>query len=133
MSSAKVNHNVFQAFVDKALAAVGAGDNATSTWIDVSGWTDKKVSWEVDGANTDFDIDAHLSPLDVYVLNNKTATTEDYELVIIINAHAAQILASVDSADVDELQRPIRSMRFVISNDSATAITASNVWVEGWS
>ena len=134
MSEAKVNHNVWQAFVDKALAAVGTGDNATSEWWDVSGWTDKRVSWEVDSAGTiDFDMEMHISPLDAYVLNNKTATTEDYEVVALVTAHTAAILASVDAQDIDELQRPIRSMRLVISNDQAQAVTATNVWVEGWS
>jgi hypothetical protein len=137
MSIQKVNHNVWHAIVDQALAAVGAGDNATSEWWDVNGWTDKRVSFEVDGANTDFDIEIEISPLGYYELNALTAastlSTEHYESVNIVTAHNAQILASKDSSDVDELQRPFRSCRFVISNDSATAITASNVYLEGWS
>ena len=131
MSIQKVNHPVWRPFVDQALDA--STGTATSEWWDVNGWTDKRISWEVDGANTDFDIDMHISPQGYYELNDKTCTTEDYEVVNIVTAHAAQILASIDSSDVDELQRPVRSMRLVIGNDSATAITASNVWVEGWS
>ena len=134
MSIQKVNHNVWKAFVDQALAAVGAGDNATSEWWDVNGWTDKRVSWEVDSAGTiDFDMEMHISPQGYYELNNKTASTEDYEVVALVTAHTAAILASVDSSDIDELQQPIRSMRIKISNDQAEPVTASNVWVEGWS
>ena len=137
MSIQKVNHNVWKPFTDQALAAVGAGDNATSVWYDVNGWTDKRLSYEVDGANTDFDIEMHISPMGYYELRELTAaatlSTEHYEVVSIVEAHGAQILASVDADDVDELQRPFRSCRFVISNDSATAITSSNMWMEGWS
>ena len=133
MSIQKVNHNVIKLISAQALAAVGAGDNATSEWVDINGWTDKRVSFEADGTNTDFDIDMDISPQHYYELNNKTATTEDYEVISIVEGHGAEILASIDASDVDELQRPIRSCRVTISNDSATAITASNVWIEGWS
>ena len=137
MSIQKVNHNVWRPFVDQALAAVGAGDNATSVWYDVNGWTDTRISFEVDGANTDFDIEIEISPMGYYELRElttaSTLSTEHYESVNIVTAHGAQILASVDADDVDELQRPFRSCRFVISNDSATAITSSNMWMEGWS
>ena len=137
MSIQKVNHNVWKPFTDQALAAVGAGDNATSVWYDVGGWTDTRISFEVDGANTDFDIEIEISPMGYYELRALvtagTLTTEHYESVNIVTAHGAQILASVDSDDIDELQRPFRSCRFVISNDSATAITSSNMWMEGWS
>jgi hypothetical protein len=136
MSQQKVNHNVWQAFVDEALAAVGAGDNATSEWWDVNGWTDKRVSWEVDSAGAiDFDMEMHISPKGYYELNalGSTVTTDDYEVVALVTAHTAAIVASVDSSDIDDLQRPFRSMRIKISNDSAAAVTGSNVWVEGWS
>ena len=135
MSIQKVNHNVWQAFVDQALDA--STGEATSEWWDVNGWTDKRISFEVDGASTDVDLDMHISPQGYYELRAKVAAstigTDDYEVVNIVTAHNAQILASKDAEDVDELQRPIRSMRLVIGNDSGTAVTASNVWVEGWS
>jgi hypothetical protein len=137
MSEAKVNHNKYHVFVDTALAAVGTGDNATSRWIDVSGSTDKRVSFETDGANPDFDIEIEISPLGQYELTAMTAastlSTEHYESVNIVTAHGAQILASIDAEDIDELQRPFASCRFVISNDSSTAITAANVYLETWS
>ena len=134
MSIQKVNHNVWKAIDAQALDATGgSAPSATSEWWDVNGWTDKRISYEVDGANTDFDIKMHISPVGYYELNDKTATTEEYEVVDIVTAHGAQILASIDADDVDELQRPIRSMRIYIDNDSATAITAANVWLEGWS
>jgi hypothetical protein len=75
----------------------------------------------------------HISPQGYYELRNKTVTTDDYEVIAIVVAHTAAILASVDSDDVDELQRPFRSCRFVISNDQAQAVTGTNVWMEGWS
>jgi hypothetical protein len=136
MSIQKVNHNVWKPWTgtDGSLAAVGAGDNKTSEWWDVGGWTDKRISWEVDSAGViDFDMEMHISPEGYYELNNKTATTENYEVVTIVEAHTAAIVASKDSSDVDELQRPFRSMRLKISNDQAQAVTGTTVWVEGWS
>ena len=134
MSIQKVNHNVIRPFTDQALAAVGVGDNATSEWLDVSGLTDKKVSWEIDSAGAiDVDIIAHVSPLGAYELNHKTASTEDYVAVTIVEAHVAAIMVSVDASDVDDLQRPFRSVRFNISNDSAAAVTGMSLWIEGWS
>jgi len=136
MSIQKVNHNVWTPWTgtDGALAGVGTGDNATSEWWDVNGWTDKRVSWEVDSAGTiDFDMEMHISPQGYYELNAKTCTTDDYEVIAIVTAHTAAILASIDSSDVDELQRPFRSCRFVISNDQAQAVTGTSVWLEGWS
>lgn len=134
MSQQKVNHNVWHAIVDQALtAAGGAAPNVTSEWWDVNGWTDKCISFEADGANTDYDVIIHVSPKGYYELNNSTPTTDDYVAITIVEAHGDQILTRKDSSDVDDLQRPFRSMRVYIDNDSATAITASNVWVEGWS
>ena len=122
MSIQKVNHNVWQPIVAQALDATTG--EATSEWWDVGGWTDKRISWESDGANPDIDIDIHISPKGYYELralaDAATISTEDYESVNIVTAHGAQILASKDADDVDELQRPIRSMRVVIGNDSAT-------------
>ncbi len=136
MSVQKVNHNVWKPWtgLDGALAGVGAGDNKTSEWWDVNGWTDKRISWEVDSDGTiDFDMEIHISPEGYYELNNKTATTQNYEVVAIVTAHTAAILASIDAQDIDELQRPFRSCRFVISNDQAQAVTGTSLWLEGWS
>jgi hypothetical protein len=133
MSEAKVNHNKWKPFDELALAATGTGDDATSEWWDCSGWTDKRVSWESDGANPDFDIDMHISALGAYELNNITATTEHYEVINIVTAHGANIVASKDAEDIDELQRPFASVRFFANNDSATAIDPLNAWFEGWS
>lgn len=136
MSEARVNHNKHHVFVDTALAAVGSGDNATSRWIDVSGSTDKRISFEVDGASTDFDIEMEVSPLGQYELTVLTAagtlSTEHYESINIVTAHGAEILASIDAQDIDELQRPFASCRFVISNDSSTLISAANLYLETW-
>ena len=134
MSIQKVNHNVIRPFTDEALAAVGVGDNATCGWLDVNGWTDKKVSWEVDSTGAvDVDIIMHVSPLGAYELNNKTVTTDDYVAIALVTAHVAALMASTDAGDTDDLQRPFRSVRFNISNDSATAVTGMSLWIEGWS
>jgi len=138
MSIQKTNHPVVMPFTgtDGALDAVGgAADNLDSAWIDVSGWTDKKVSYLVTGANTDADIIMHMSPLGVHELDvlGISVSTQHYQAVTLITAIAAQTLGSVDSDDIDDLKHPIRSMRVNISNDSATAITSFKVWVEGWS
>ena len=134
MSIQKVNHNVIRPFVDQALAAVGTGDNSTSEWLDVNGWTDKRVSWEIDSSGAiDVDIIMQISPLGAYELNNKTVTTDDYEAIALVTAHTAALMASVDAGDQDELQRPFRSVRFNISNDSAAAVTGMSLWIEGWS
>jgi hypothetical protein len=135
MSIQKTNHSRWIPHLAQALtAAGGAAPTVTSEWYDCNGQTDKRVSWEVDsGGAIDVDIIAHISPQGYYELNNKTATTDDYEAVTIVEAHTAAIMASIDSSDVDELQRPFASIRFVIDNDSAAAVTGMTVWYEGWS
>ena len=135
MSQAKVNHPVIKPFDGQALTVVtDPAATATSEWLDCNGWTDKRVSWEVDSEGAiDVDIIMHISPHGYYELNNKTATTDDYEAVTLVTAHTAAIMASVDADDIDELQRPFRSARFVIDNDSATAVGAMTVLFEGWS
>jgi len=134
MSIHRVNPNVIKVFDGETLTAVGgAGPNVTSEWFDVGGWTDKRVSVQVDGANTDYDVIMHISPQHYYELNNKTATTDDYEAVTLLTANNVQTLTSVDAEDIDELQRPFRSVRFYVDNDSATAITELDLWIEGWS
>ena len=138
MSIQKTNHPTVLLFpgTSGALTAVGgAADNLNSAWIDTSGWTDKKISYVVTGANTDADIIAHLSPMGYSELTDlgTSVSTQHYKAVTITTAIAAQTMGSVDSDDVDDLKRPIRSMRINISNDSATAITAFKVWIEGWS
>ena len=138
MSIQKVNHSVWRAIDDQALDATGGtAPSKTSEWFDVSGWTDKRISYVVTGASTDFDIAMHISPYGYYELNELVAagtdSTQYYEAVTIVTAHGAQIMASKDAEDVDELQRPIRSMRIYIDNDSAVAIDPAYVWIEGWS
>ena len=41
-----------------------------------------------------------------------------------LSAHSGEIVASVDAEDIDELQRPFRSARFVVDNDSGTAVSS---------
>ena len=135
MSSPNVNHNVVCPWVGTGGAMDAAGGSAptlTSDWIDCSGWVDKRVSWEQDNAGTaDLDITIHISPQGYYELDNKTCTTDDYEAIALAAATDVVILESVDAEDYDELQRPFRSARFVVDNDSATAVTAFTLWFEG--
>jgi hypothetical protein len=137
MSDKRVNHPKVQLFTDQALDATGGtAPSATSAWYDTSGWTDKRVSWEVDsGGAIDIDIKMHISPLHYQVLTDlgTSVTTDEYESVDVVTTHTAAIMASIDSADVDELRRPYASTRFYVDNDSAAAVTAFNLWLEGWS
>ena len=137
MSIQKVNHNVICPWVATGGAMDAVGGTAptiTSEWLDCNGWTDKRVSWEQDNAGTpDIDIFIQISPEGAYELNNKTVTTDDYEQITLAAAHSGIVLASVDADDNDELQRPFRSARFVVDNDSATEVTGFTLWIEGWS
>ena len=133
MSTQMTNHPVWMPFVGTGGALVATTGSSTSTWHDISGWTDKRISWVITGASTDADIIAHISPKGAYELNQITCTTADYEAINIKIGANSQIMASIDSDDIDELKHPIRSMRINISNDSGTAITAFSVWVEAWS
>ncbi len=140
----KVFHNVFQPWTgtDGSLATAGDGvldaDLKRSEWLDTSGWTDKVVAWEVDSAGTiDFDVNMQVSSQGYYELNAKTAaatlSTDDYVSVTIVNAHTTAVYTRKDGEDIDELSRPIRSMRIEINNDQAEAVTGCQVFVEGWS
>jgi hypothetical protein len=92
------------------------------------------VSWEQDNSGTaDIDITLQYSPQHYYELDNKTCTTDDYEELAIASAHSGTVLASVSAEDAgyEILQRPFRSARFVVDNDSGTAVTAFTLWFEG--
>lgn len=137
MSTQKVNHSSFMPFsgTGGALGAAGGGaDTKTSEWFDVNGWTDKVISYEIDSAGTiDANLTMHVSNQGYYELNNKTCTTDDYVSIAIVDTHTAAILVRVDASDIDDLQRPMRSVRFVIENDQAEPITGFTVTIEGWS
>ena len=137
MSIQKVNHNVIKFWDGTAgalTATAGEAPTLTSEWVDVNGWTDKVVSFEVDSAGTiDTDVILHVSPQGCYELNNKTCTTDDYIAVAISTANTVATLVRVDASDLDDLQRPMRSVRCVIDNDQAQAVTGFTVYIEGWS
>ncbi len=115
-------------------AAGGATETLTSYWIDCSGWVNKVVSVDVDSAGTiDFNLTMHISTQDAYELNKKTCTTEDYVAVAIVDALATGVYTRYDSDDLDELDQPIRAIRFVIENDQAEPVTGAYVKIEGWS
>ena len=137
MSGSNVNHNVIQPWTgtDGAMDAVGGtAPTITSDWLDCSGWVDKRVSWtQVNAGTSDLDVFIQISPQGAYELNNKTVSTQDYEQITLAEAHSGEIVASVDAEDNDELQRPFRSARFVVDNDSATAVSSFKLWFEGWS
>ena len=115
-------------------AVGGATPTKTSEWLDISNWENKVISWEVDSAGTiDWNLGADISSQHAYELNNKTCTTDDYVNVVIKNAHADALYTRVDTTDFDDLQRPIRAIRFIIDNDQAEPVTGCQVFIEGWS
>ena len=138
MSIQKVNHPVWKAIdAQKILKTV---QGTASEWWDTDGWTDKVVTLQVTSetpagsAQIDVNVDILASPKGYYELRNETTVdTEDYEVIAIVNAHTAATLTRFDAADVDDLQRPIRSMKVVVDNDHASLYATVNVWVEGWS
>ena len=141
MSIAKVNHSVWKAFDAQQIAATINGTE--SEWWDTNGWTDKVITMELTSetpagsAQIDVDLKIWASPKGYYELREMdaagTTATTDYEVISITTAHTAAILARFDSSDVDDLQRPIRSMKVIVDNDHATLYVTANVWVEGWS
>ena len=136
MSIQKTNHSVWHPFVAQTIAKNTAA--TTSEWFDTNGWTDKVVTINptigAGGSAVDCNIDILVSPKGAYELNNETTVdTEDYQVVQIVDNHTAAIVARFDSSDVDDLQRPIRSMAVVVDNDEASDGLVIDVWVEGWS
>jgi len=136
MSIEKTNHSVIRIIDAYNIAKSTAG--YTTSWEDVSSWTDKKVTLEAtvtDGTGSvDVNLDMLVSPKGAYELNNETTVnTEDYELIQIVDNHTATAMTGFDSSDVDDLQRPFRSVAFVLDNDDATDDCTVNVWIEGWS
>jgi len=136
MSIQKVNHSVWKAFDAVNIAKTVQG--TASEWWDVNGWTDKVITTEAtvtDGSGSiDINVDMLVSPKGWYELRNETTVdTEDYKVVSIVDGLTAGTLTRYDSSDVDDLQRPIRSMKIVVDNDDATDAATVNVWVEGWS
>ena len=136
MSTAKVNHNVFQPF-DAVDVAKSSTDSTTCEWLDINGWTDKKVSLLTadNSASIDVDVNMLVSPKGYYELNNETTVdANDYESIEIVAAHTtADTLTTFDAEDVDDLQRPMRSCKFTIDNDDASTTVAVSLWIEGWS
>ena len=136
MSIAKVNHPVWKAIdAQKILKTV---QGTASEWWDTNGWTDKVVTVEVTkeagSAAIDINVDMLVSPKGYHELRNETTVdTEDYEVISIVDAHATGIMTRFDSSDIDDLQRPIRSTKFVVDNDNASLYATVNVWLEGWS
>jgi hypothetical protein len=110
-------------------------DSTTCPWIDVSGFKEKRVVWEATSAGSiDIDIDMLISPKGAYELNNETTVdTEDYETVNIVTTHTGGVIFSKDGADVDELLRPLKSVKFTIDNDDGTDAVVINLWLEGQS
>ena len=141
MSIAKVNHPVWKAFdAQKILKTVNGTE---SEWWDTNGWTDKVVTLQTTSetpagsAQIDVDVKLWVSPKGYYELNAEdtagTIDTDDYEEISIVAAHTAAIMTRFDSSDVDDLQRPVRSMKVIVDNDHSTLYVTANVWVEGWS
>ena len=136
MSIQKVNGPVFRLFIDQALDAVGGtAPTVRSDWVDLNGWTDKVVTFEIDSEGAiDVDLKLEVSPKDYAALQalGSSVTTDDYSSVDLVTTHTGAVMYRVDSSDVDDLQRPMTSARLYADNDSATACTI-NAWLQGWS
>jgi hypothetical protein len=138
MSIQKVNHPVWKAFdAQKILKTVNGTE---SEWWDTNGWTDKVVTLQTTSetpagsAQIDVDVKLWVSPKGYYELRNEaTVDTEDYEEISIVAAHGSAAMTRFDSSDVDDLQRPVRSMKVIVDNDHSTLFVTASVWVEGWS
>lgn len=132
--SDKIFHNVIKPFSATSIAK-STTDSTTCEWLDVAGWTDKKVAWNAtSGGSIDININMFVSSKSAYVLNNETTVnTEDYIEVNIVETHTGAVYTYVDGDDVDDLQRPVRSCKFTIDNDDATDAVVMELWVEGWS
>jgi len=132
MSTQKVNHNVIKPWINQSIAA-GSG-SATTEWMDTNGWTDKVVTYEADSSGSiSLTITADISPQHYYELNNKTATTDDYATITIASGATGAVAVRVDASDLDDLQRPFRSMRLKAVNADASTATLVTAYVEGWS
>lgn len=142
MAQHKVNHNVIKPFSSQSVAAKSGSTagTATSEWIDVNGWTDKRISAVAavtDGSGSlSMSYEIQISPKHYYELNQlgSSVSTVDYEAVT-VNASALTVatLTSYDAEDIDELQRPFRSCRVKASNGDASDASTVNLWIEGWS
>ena len=132
MSTMKVNHPVAR-LVNAEVVAKG-GATYTSDWYDTNGWTDKVVTVDIyDTGTADVTIAMHVSNQGYYELNNKTVTTDDYVSVSIIANLATETQVRYDSDDIDDLKRPVRSTRFLITNNEATTASTVTVDIEGLS
>ena len=132
MSIQKVNHNVVKPWVAQSIAKSSASH--TTAWIDVNGWTDKVVTYEADSSGSiALTITADISPQHYYELNNKTCTTDDYSTITIASGATVAVAVRVDASDLDDLQRPMRSIRFKGVNADGTDATLVTAWIEGWS
>ena len=132
MANAKVNHNVIKPWVNQSIAA-GSGSHTTA-WEDTNGWTDKVFTYEIDSSGSiSMTITADVSSQGAYELNNKTVTTDDYATITLASGVTGAVAARVDAADLDDLQRPIRSIRFKGVNADASTASLVSATIEGWS
>lgn len=110
----------------------GAVDSYTSEWFPCDGHEDRVISIDADSTGTpDVNIFIQFSGQNYYDLNNKTATTEDYQQIAVKDAHAATTYTRYDSSDVDDLQRPARSFRIYAAVDTGSDPTSATIWYEG--
>ena len=132
MSVQKVNHNVLKPWVAQSIAA--ASGSHTTEWLDVNGWTDKVFSYDVNSSGSiALTVTADISSQHYYELNNKTVTTNDYETVTLVAAGTGAIYDRVDAEDLDDMQRPWRSVRFKGVNADASDASVVTAQIEGWS
>ena len=110
-------------------------DSTTCPWIDVSQLEELRIVWEATATTIDLDLDLLISPKGAYELNNSdqeaTVDTEDYETVNIVTTHTGAVIVSKDADDIDELQRPLTSIKITADNDQGTYAVVLNLWIEG--
>ena len=107
----------------------GAVDSYTGPWMPCEGHDDRVIGIDADSTGTpDVNIFIQFSPQHYYELNNKTATTEDYQQIAVKDAHAAKTYTRYDSSDVDDLQRPARSYRIYAAVDTGSDPTSAVIY-----
>jgi hypothetical protein len=128
----QIGHNAVKVHATAATYTTTGSVAYTGPWVDISGWTDKSVVIDLQGGGVN--LIAEFSPYHVYELNNSGTPTNNSHSVTLNGTTAALTatgLNEYDGADVEDLQRPHRSVRIKIS--PTTTATVGEVLLNGWS